>query len=132
MARLNADSFTAFLEAEQSRKANALKTSPAASASGDAPESRPALTSLERAASPAAAASGGTSLSLLVTLARAPRQQKPVAELMAASGMSFGDFAGALKSLGDLGYLTLAGPPGNEVTSLTKLGEDVSRLARQA
>lgn len=107
MERLKADSFTAFLEAQQSRKASPEKTSLAAPASG------------------------GTALTLLVTLARAPKQQMPVTELMAASGMSFGDFAEALKSLGDLGYLTLAGPPGNEVTSLTKLGEDVSRLARQ-
>jgi hypothetical protein len=45
--------------------------------------------------------------------------------------MSFSDFAEALKSLGDSGYLTLAGAPGNEAATLTKLGEDVSRLARQ-
>lgn len=79
----------------------------------------------------AAPASGGTALTLLVKLAQAPKQQMSVTELMAASGMAFGDFAEALKSLGDLGYLTLAGPPGDEVTSLTKLGADVSLLARQ-
>ena len=107
MERSKADSFTAFLEAQQSRKVSAQKTSPAASASG------------------------GTVLPLLVTLARAPKQQMPVAELMVSSGLGFTDFAEALKSLGDLGYLTLAGPPSNEIASLTKLGDDVSRLARR-
>lgn len=107
MERSKADSFTAFLEAEQSRKVSAQKTSLAAPAAG------------------------GTALTLLVTLAQAPKQQMPVAELMVSSGLAFTNFAEALKSLGDLGYLTLAGPPGNELASLTKLGDDVSRLARQ-
>lgn len=100
MERSKADSFTAFLEAKQRLKSSA----------------RPA--------------SGGTPLTLLSKLAEAPNQQMPVTELMAASGMPFGDFAEALKSLGDLGYLTLTGPPSNEVSQLTKLGEDVARLAR--
>ena len=107
MERWKADSFTAFLEAQQSRKASAQKTSLGAPASG------------------------GTALSLLLALARAPKQQMPVAELMVSSCLAFTDFAEALKSLGDLGYLTLGGPPGNELASLTKLGDEVSRLARQ-
>jgi predicted transcriptional regulator len=101
MERSKADSFTAFLEAQQRLRSSAQR------------------------------ASGGTAFTLLLKLAEAPSQQMPVTELMAASGMSFADFAEALKSLGDSGYLTLAGTPGNEVTSLTKLGEDVARLARQ-
>ena len=105
MERLKADSFTAFLEAQESQKVSAQKTSLAAPASG------------------------GTALTLLFRLAQAPKKQMPVAELMASSGLAFTDFAEALKSLGDLGYLTLAGPPGNELASLTKLGDDVSRLA---
>lgn len=106
MERLKADSFTAFLEAQQSRKVSAQRTSLPAPGSG------------------------GTPLTLLVRLAQAPKQQMPVAELMVSSGLAFTDFAEALKSLGDLGYLTLAGPPSNELASLTKLGDEVSHLAR--
>jgi predicted transcriptional regulator len=101
MERSKADSFTAFLEAE------------------------------ERVRSSAQRPSGGTAFTLLLKLAEAPSQQMPVTELMAASGMSFSDFAEALKSLADSAYLRLDGAPGNEVASLTKLGEDVARLARQ-
>jgi predicted transcriptional regulator len=101
MERSKADSFTAFLEAQQRLKSSAQK------------------------------AAGGTPLTLLLKLAEAPSQQMPVTELMTASAMSFGDFAEALKSLGDSGYLALAGAPGNEVAILTKLGEDVARLAQQ-
>ncbi len=100
MERSKADSFTAFLEERQRRKSSAQKTT------------------------------GGTPLTLLFTLADAPNQQMLVTELMTASGLAFTDFAEALKSLADSGYLTLAGPPSNEVASLTKLGEDVARLAR--
>jgi DNA-binding IclR family transcriptional regulator len=101
MERSKADSFTAFLEAEQSRKSSAQT------------------------------ASGGTALALLFMLARSSNQQMPVAELMTASGMSVSDFAEALKSLSDSGYLTLAGALGNQVASLTQLGRDVARLAQQ-
>jgi hypothetical protein len=101
MERPKADSFTTFLEAQQRAKPNA--------------------------ATPMA---GATPLTLLFKLAEAPALKMPVVDLMAASGMSFTGFADALKSLKDSGYLTLSGPPSNEVVSLTKLGEDVSRLAR--
>jgi predicted transcriptional regulator len=99
MERLKSDSFTAYLEAKQ-RMDQARKPSP-----------------------------GGTAFSLLTLLADAPAKQMPVTELMAASSMAFGPFADALKSLGDLGYLTLSGQPGSEVATLTKLGEEVSHLA---
>jgi hypothetical protein len=100
MERSKADSFTASLEAEERLRS-----------SGQRP-------------------SGRTALALLFGLAEAPRQEMPVTEPTAASGMPFGDFADAVKSLGDSGYLTLAGAPGNEAAILTKLREDVARLAR--
>ncbi len=100
MAQSKADSFTAFLEAKQRRKA-----------AQQAPYS-------------------GTPLSLLTTLADSPRRQTPVPDLQAASGMSFPDFAESLKALIDSGYLNLSGLPGSEVATLTALGEDVARLAR--
>jgi predicted transcriptional regulator len=95
------DSFTAYLEAKQR---------------------------MEQARKPA---TGGSAFSLLTLLADAPAKQMPVTELMAASSMAFGPFADALKSLADLGYLTLTGQPGSEVAALTKLGEEVSQVARK-
>ncbi|MGO8819412.1 MAG: hypothetical protein ACLQVG_32670 [Terriglobia bacterium] len=76
------------------------------------------------------AAAGSTPLSLLFKLAEAG--QMPLADLQSASGMAFGEFATALKSLGDSGYLTVSGAPGHEAAKLTALGEDVSRLAHPA
>jgi len=73
---------------------------------------------------------GATPLSLLLKLAEAG--QIPLAELQAASGMPFEEFAAALKDLGDSGYLTVLGAPGQEVARLTELGEHVSQLARPA
>jgi hypothetical protein len=101
MERLKSDSFTAYLEAKQQ---------------------------LDQARKPT---TGGTAFSLLTLLADAPAKQMPVKDLMAASSMPFGPFADALKSLGDLGYVTLSGPPGSESATLTKLGEEVSELARK-
>jgi len=102
MERPKADSFTTFLEEQQRLKSNA-----------------PPVT-------------GSTPLTLLFKLAEAPGLRMPVRELMAASGMSVIDFGGALSNLKGSGYLTLGGPPDNEVATLTKLGEDVARLARPA
>jgi predicted transcriptional regulator len=73
---------------------------------------------------------GPTPLTLLFKLAEAPQAEMRVTELMAASGMSLIDFAEALKNLKDSGYLTLSGPPNNESATLTKVGEDVARLAQ--
>jgi hypothetical protein len=78
----------------------------------------------------AAAATGVTPLSLLFMLAEAGPM--PLADLQAASGMAFGDFAVAVKDLGNSGYLTVSGEPGHENAKLTPLGENVSRLARPA
>ena len=104
MERSKADSFTAYLEEKQR---------------------------LERARRPAPAA-GGTALSLLGALIAAPDQRMPLAELQTTSGMTFADFAEAIKRLQASGYLTLGGEPGSETAELTRLGEDVARLARPA
>jgi hypothetical protein len=101
MERLKSESFTAYLETKQR---------------------------LEQAQKPA---TGGTAFSLLALLAASPDQQMPLANLMSASAMAFGAFSDALKSLGELGYLTLSGAPGQEVATLTKLGQEVSLLARK-
>lgn len=104
MERSKADSFTAYLEAKQRLKATVAVHSGA----------------------------GSTPLSLLFTLADAPLAEMRLAELQAASGMPFEEFAGAVKDLSASGYLTVAGPPGSEIVILTARGRDVSRLARPA
>jgi hypothetical protein len=73
----------------------------------------------------------GTPLSLLNALAGAEKKSMPLTELMNSSGMAFPEFAEALKTLRDSGYLTLGGPPSAELVTLTSQGEDVSRLARK-
>jgi hypothetical protein len=80
---------------------------------------------------PSAPPPAGTSpLSLLFKLAEAGPM--PLAELQAASGMAFGEFAAAVKDLGNSGYLTVSGEPGHEFAKLTPLGENISRLAQPA
>lgn len=106
MERPKADSFTAFMKAKER-----LQPAPA-----------PAPAAGARAAA--------TPLSLLFRLAEA--REMPLAELQGGSGMAFGEFATALKSLGDSGYITVSGAPGHEVASISKLGEDVARLAHPA
>jgi predicted transcriptional regulator len=103
MQRPKADSFTTFLEAQERLKSSAASAAPV---------------------------TGVTPLTLLFKLAEAPEARMPVTELMAASGIAFTDFAEALKNLKESGYLTLSGPPSNEIATLTKLGEDFARLAR--
>jgi len=102
--RAKADSFTAFLEARERQRSST-------------PPSTPPVT-------------GVTPLTLLFKLAEAPGLAMPVTQLAAASGMPFTDFADALKNLGESGYLSLSGPPSREVATLTRLGEDVARLAQ--
>lgn len=106
--RSKAESFTAFLEAKEKLKA----------------------TSAAATATPSAA--GSTPLSLLFTLAESSQAEMKLADLQAASAMPFTEFAAAVKNLTDLGYLTVAGAPGSEVVTLTRLGQEVSRLARPA
>jgi predicted transcriptional regulator len=96
-----AESYTAYLEAKQRIK-----------------ESRPTT-------------GGGSTFSLLRILATASDKQMSVANLMATSSMAFGEFAEALKSLGELGYLTLSGSPSNEIATLTKQGEEIANLSRK-
>jgi hypothetical protein len=79
-------------------------------------------------ASPAPA--GGTALSLLTALAGAPQKTMPVADLMSATGMGITGFADALKSVRELGYITVSGPPTAESATLTQMGEDVARLSQ--
>jgi predicted transcriptional regulator len=76
---------------------------------------------------PSTPSSAGTSLSLLSALAGAPQNTLGLTELMTASGMGFTEFADALKSLKDSGYLALSGPPNAEMATLTPLGESVFR-----
>jgi hypothetical protein len=104
MAQSKAESFTAYLEAKQQRKR----------------------------AEPPQQTGGGTALSILAVLAGSGRDATPLPDLQAASGMSFTDFAEAVKRLQDSGYLTIAGAPGSETAQLTKLGQDVAALARPA
>src|SRR5262245_34763108 len=78
-----------------------------------------------------AQASSCTSLVLVNVLANAEQQQMAVKDLMGVSRMSLTDFADALKSLKESGYLILSGPPDAEVARLTTLGLDVTRLARK-
>jgi hypothetical protein len=103
MERSKADSFTAYLQEKQR---------------------------LERADAPATQASGGTALSVLGALAAAPAERMALVELQAASGMTFGDFAEAIKRLQASGYMTVSGGPGSETAELTRLGEDVAKLSR--
>jgi len=79
---------------------------------------------------PTSAASSGNAMAVLRALAAADEKQLGVKDLMTASGMSITDFADALKSLQQSGFLTISGPPSAEVARLTTLGEDVVRLAR--
>ena len=102
MERSKAESFTAYLEEKQRQ---------------------------ERAKS-AATATSGTAMSILAALTGG--RHMALTELQAASGMSFADFAEALKRLQNSGYLTISGEPGREVAELTRLGEDVAELARPA
>lgn len=81
---------------------------------------------------PGPTATGATALTLLGTVGGADQKQMPLQDLMSVSGMAFAEFADALKSLKELGYLTLTGPPGSELANLTPLGEEVSRLSRPA
>jgi hypothetical protein len=84
---------------------------------------------LERAKQPAPVA-GGTPFSLLAVLGNGHLRAMPLTELQAAGGMSFDDFAEAVKRLQSSGYLTISGDPGKEIAELTALGADVVQLVR--
>ena len=55
-----------------------------------------------------------------------------LADLRAASDMTFTDFAESVGRLKDSGYITINGVPGSESAELTKLGAEVGSLARPA
>src|ERR1700682_1324952 len=103
MERSKAESFTAYLEEKQRMERS------------------------ERAAP----VTGVTALSILGALAEAPGARMALVELQAASGMSFVDFAEALKRLQASGYLTVNGGLGQEAAELSRLGAEVADLARQ-
>jgi predicted transcriptional regulator len=100
MERPKADSFTTYLEEKQ------------------------------RAAASAQKAPGGTPLTVVLTLADAPERQMPLTELMRLTGLALVDFAEAVKTLSDSGYITVKGSPGSEVAGLTNLGQVLAQMAR--
>ncbi len=95
-----ADSFSAYLEAKQK------------SAQSQKP----------------AAVAGGTALSVLAVLSKAPQTAMGIRDLQEASGMSFLEFSQALKRLQDSGYVEISGEAGQEQAALTRLGLDVASL----
>lgn len=72
-------------------------------------------------------APAGAPLKLLTTLASSGPQGVP--ELMTASGLAFSDFTDALTTMKTIGLVTLDGPPGQEMATLTASGEQVARLS---
>lgn len=84
----------------------------------------------EREARNAPRSGGGTAFSVLVALAEGPQGAMALSDLQQASGLSFFEFTESLKRLMGTGYLTVAGEPGRETASLTKLGAEVADLAR--
>jgi DNA-binding IclR family transcriptional regulator len=83
----------------------------------------------EKQAAPVAA---GTAFSILAVLASRGPDAVTLADLQAASGMGFTNFAEAIKRLQEMGYITVTGAPGGESAQLTQLGTDVASLARPA
>jgi hypothetical protein len=81
----------------------------------------------------AAPVGAGTAFSVLAVLGASAGQSMPLMpDLQAASRMDFANFADAIKRLQAMGYIILAGAPGNESAQLTELGADVAALARTA
>src|SRR5438552_4065799 len=74
--------------------------------------------------------SGGTALSVLFALATGPQGAMALTDLQQTSGMTFFEFSECLKRLVATGYLSVAGEPGHETASITKLGAEVAALAR--
>lgn len=73
----------------------------------------------------------GATMALLNMLDAADQKQKGVTDLMVASGMSFTNFADALKSLQDSGYVTVNGEGALQIAKLTALGQEVARPSRR-
>jgi len=97
-----ADSFSAYLEAKQRAR---------------------------QMGQPEAAPTGGTALSILAVLGKAPQLSMSLSDLQQASGMNFLAFSQACQRLQESGYITIAGEPSQEKATLTKLGLDVASLA---
>ncbi|HUE02104.1 MAG TPA: hypothetical protein VMR62_21220 [Bryobacteraceae bacterium] len=72
---------------------------------------------------------GGTAFSILAAVAESGGRSS-LTDAQAASGMSFTNFAEAVKRLQDLGYIIIEGVPGSEAVQLTQLGSDVASLTR--
>jgi hypothetical protein len=71
-------------------------------------------------------------LTLLEILTRQVQQTLPMPDLQTLGGMEPARYREALKSLRDAGYISIEGPPLEEVVKLTELGAGVARLARPA
>jgi hypothetical protein len=72
---------------------------------------------------------GGTAFSILAAIVQGGGRSS-LTDAQAASGMSFTNFAQAVKRLQDLGYIIIEGVPGSEAVQLTQLGSDVASLTR--
>lgn len=72
----------------------------------------------------------GTAFSVLALLAGNAGQSMQLTDLQASSGMSFTDFAEAIKRLQEMRYITLSGPPASESAQVTEFGSDVASLMR--
>jgi DNA-binding PadR family transcriptional regulator len=69
-------------------------------------------------------------LTLLEILARQDRPALSMPDLQTLGGMEPARYREALKSLRDAGYISIDGPPLEEVVRLTDKGGEVARLAR--
>jgi predicted transcriptional regulator len=71
-------------------------------------------------------------LTLLDILARRPRQELPIFDLQAQSGMEPKRYGDALKSLRDAGFIAIEGEGPDQTVRLTDAGAGVVRLAKPA
>jgi hypothetical protein len=69
-------------------------------------------------------------MTLLGILSRQVQQTLPIGDLQQLSGMDPSRYLEALKTLRDSGYITVDGPPLEEVVRLSDKGVEVARLAR--
>jgi len=77
----------------------------------------------------------GVSTAFVLLTVLAGNSGQPMAlipDLQAAGGMSFNDFAEAIKRLEEAGYIALTGGPARESAQLTEFGADVAALVRPA
>ena len=73
-----------------------------------------------------------TPISVLEILSRQPQRAMAMADLETLSGMDSTRFRNVLKSLVDLAYVTVEGPPLEAAVALTDKGAEAAVLARPA